>query len=101
MTIFDFVEEPVQPGDWVTLESGKIGGRLTFEEIAESIGKMIVLDMSTQSHAWYKAVLVEKIVFTEIGRRLIYYDGSRQRGSIDEIYFSGKYMSKIKAYELN
>ena len=46
---------------------------------------------ATQSHAWYKAVLVEKILerdeYDGIYRRLIYYDGAKQRGYISEMYF--------------
>lgn len=49
------------------------------------------IGQSTQSHAWYKAVLVEKILerdeYDGRYRRLIYYDGTKQRGYISEMYF--------------
>ena len=89
MNIFDFIEAPVRPGEW--LQESRLGEEMTFDEIAQSVGKVIAIDKSTQSHAWYKAVLVEKILerdeYDGIYRRLIYYDGAKQRGYISEMYF--------------
>ena len=89
MNIFDFIEAPVQPGEW--LQESRLGEEITFDEIAQSVGKVIAIDKSTQSHAWYKAVLVEKILerdeYDGRYRRLIYYDGAKQRGYISEMYF--------------
>lgn len=89
MNIFDFIEPPVKPGEW--LQKSQLGEEMTFDEIAQSVGKVIAIDKSTQSHAWYKAVLVEKILerdeYDGIYRRLIYYDGVKQRGVISEMYF--------------
>ena len=80
MNLFDFIEPPVQPGEW--LQESQLGEEMTFDEIAQSVGKVIAIDKSTQSHAWYKAVLVEKILerdeYDGIYRRLIYYDGAKQ-----------------------
>jgi len=91
MSLFDFIERPVKPGDW--LEENRLGEEMTFDEIAESVGKVIAIDMSTESHAWYEAVCVEKILekdeYDGKYRRLIYYDGVRQRGRISEMYFQG------------
>ncbi len=89
MNLFDFIEKPVQPGEW--LQEEQLGEEITFDEIAQSVGKVIAIDMSTQSHAWYKAVLVEKILekdeYDGRYRRLIYYDGVKKRGYISEMYF--------------
>ena len=89
MNLFDFIEPPVQQGEW--LQESQLGEEMTFDEIAQSVGKVIAIDKSTQSHAWYKAVLVEKILerdeYDGIYRRLIYYDGAKQRGYISEMYF--------------
>lgn len=89
MNLFDFIEPPVQPGEW--LQESQLGEEMTFDEIAQSVGKVIAIDKSTQSHAWYKAVLVEKILerdeYDGKYRRLIYYDGVKQRGYISEMYF--------------
>ncbi len=89
MNIFDFIEAPVRPGEW--LQESRLGEEMTFDEIAQSVGKVIAIDKSTQSHAWYKAVLVEKILerdeYDGRYRRLIYYDGTKQRGYISEMYF--------------
>ena len=90
MNLFDFIEPPVQPGEW--LQESQLGEEMTFDEIPHSLwGKVIAIDKSTQLHAWYKAVLVEKILerdeYDGIYRRLIYYDGAKQRGYISEMYF--------------
>lgn len=101
MDIFSFIPCPVEPGDWLTMESGHIGDQIDFEEIVRSVGKMIVLDKSTQSMTAYKAVLVEKIYTYDDGsgrRRLIYFDGCRQRGLVDEMYFDPHRSRPNKAY---
>lgn len=89
-----------KPGDWIEKES--IGQQLTFDEISRMTGELIVMDMSTESHAWYKVVLVEKIVMVESNtqRRLIYYDGNKQRGLVDEIYFDENMTYPARAYRL-
>lgn len=90
----------VKPGDWV--EWGDVGEQLTFDEITQMIGQMIVMDKSTTSHAWYKVVMVEKIVMVENNtqRRLIYYDGVKQRGLVNEMYFDENIHFPARAYRL-
>ena len=87
------------PGTWVETH----GRELTFDEIAKSIGKIIVMDMSTESHKWFKAVRVERIyTYPESGeRRLIYFDGTKQRGYVNEMYFLPSYTGRFpaRAYE--
>lgn len=89
MSLFDFIIPQVKPGEW--LQESQLGKEITFDEIAQSVGKVIAIDKSTQSHAWYKAVLIEKILerdeYDGRYRRLIYYDGMKQRGYISEMYF--------------
>lgn len=100
ISIFDILQEkePPKAGTWI--ESDMLGEQMTFDEIAESIGKLIVMDLSTVSHAWYKVVLVEKIIEYEGTRRLIYYDGVKQRGYVSEIYFDESMTYPARAYRL-
>lgn len=99
MDLFDFIAVRPKPGDWV--EETLIGRELTFDEITLRKGQLIVYDMSTISHKWYKVVKVEDI-FLKINesRRLIYYDGKKQRGLVDEIYFNSEQLHPARAYEL-
>lgn len=50
LDIFNFINIPKQfkPGDWIEKEF--CGKQLSFDEIANSIGKLIVMDKSTSSH---------------------------------------------------
>lgn len=74
------------PGTWV--EEDMLGNELTFDEITNMVGEIIIIDQSTESHAWYKAARVERIAIDENGdRRLVYFDGTKQRGIISEMYF--------------
>lgn len=102
ISLFDLIteEKSYKPGDWV--ESDVIGKKLTFDEITQLIGELIVMDMSTQSHAWYKVVLVEKIIMVENNtqRRLIYYDGAKQRGLVNEMWFNESLVYPARAYKL-
>lgn len=94
-TLFDTIVDGAElaPGTWVT----EHGPELTFDEITHRVNQIIIMDMSTESHAWYKAVLVEKIIETPEGRRLVYYDGKRQRGLVSEHYFKNR---SSRAYEI-
>jgi len=83
MSLFDIPAEEKNPGEWVT----EYGTEMTFDDIRNSIGQLIVIDLSTQSHEWYKVVRVEDIVCN----RLVYYDGQNQRGIISEVYFKPMY----------
>jgi len=94
-TLFDSVLDAAEPapGTWVETH----GPELTFDEIAQRVGQIIIMDKSTEGHAWYKAVLVERIADTPEGRRLIYYDGKRQRGIVSERYFKNR---SSRVYEI-
>ena len=89
-----------KPGDWI--EAEYVGEQLTFDEIAQMINQLIVMDMSTVSHAWYKVIMVEKIVMVENNtvRRLVYYDGKSQRGLVNEYYFDETMPFPVRAYRL-
>lgn len=89
-----------EPCDWIEKEN--VGKQLTFDEITQMVGKLIVMDKSTASHAWYKVVLVEKIVMVENNtqRRLVYYDGVKQRGLVNEMYFNENITYPARAYRL-
>ena len=48
------------------------GRRLSFDEAAARIGEIIILNISTENHEWFRAVRVLKAVVTQDGeRRLI------------------------------
>ena len=96
-TLFDTIADGAElvPGTWVT----EHGPELTFDEIARRVNQIIIMDMSTESHAWYKAVLVERIADTPDGRRLIYYDGQKQRGLVSEFWFHADHRP-ARAYEI-
>ena len=93
-------DDELLPGTWVKTH----GRELAFDEVAKRVGQMIIMDMSTESHEWFKVVMVEKIVtnFETGQRRLIYYDGGRQRGLVDERYFPENYTGRFpaRAYEV-
>lgn len=92
--------DDIKIGDYV--EEELLGELLTFDEIAEMTGELIVLDNSTKSRAWYKIVKVEKIACNkdENQRRLVFFDGKKQRGMINEIYFDSNYRNPQKAWRL-
>lgn len=98
MNIFDFIEPDPLPGDWI--EEDLVGRELSFDEITGRIGMLIVMDMNTSSHRWYKVVRVERIVTDKNERRLFYYDGTRQRGIVSEMFFNPKIQFPARAYEL-
>lgn len=99
--IFSFIEpqKEFKPGEYI--DKQYLGRQITFDEITERIGKLIVLEKSTSSHEWFMVALVEKIAIVEGNqRRLVYYDGHKQRGLINEMYFSESYHSPVRAFEL-
>jgi hypothetical protein len=83
MSIFDFL---IRPGDW--LDSVENRREMTFDECVNSVGKMILVNESTESHEWYKAMVIESVTLTPNGRRLVCYDGERQRALLDEMFFN-------------
>ena len=57
MSLMDLLapaKEVFKPGDWIEVEN--VGEQLTFDEITQMIDQLIVMDMSTESHEWYKVV---------------------------------------------
>lgn len=85
-------------GDWI--EKEHLGDKLTFDEITQEVGNLIIIDKSTVSREWYKVVLVESIVETTDGRKLVYYDGTRRRGYINEMYFNETITFPSRAWRL-
>ncbi len=102
LDIFSYLQpqqKTFKPGDWV--EKNVVGKQLTFDEITQEVGNLIVMDKSTSSHEWYKVVLVEKIVMVERSqRRLVYYDGTKQRGLVNEMYFDETINYPARAWRL-
>lgn len=87
-----------QPGERVGKSS--LGERLTFREIANMEGCLIAIDNSTKSKESYKIVRIERIIKDSGHRRLVYYDGSKQRGMVDEMYFDEGLPFPARAYRL-
>ena len=103
MNLFDLIERPIEPGDWVDEE--QLGDEISFDEIADKyVNKIIIISKFTKSLKAYKAVMVEKIIPKEENggkyRRLVYYDGVKQRGMIDESYFSKMLTYPVYAWEV-
>lgn len=87
------------PGSFV--EENILGDELTFDEIAEMVGEIIILDRSTESMNWYKAVKVEDVfVSNDDHRHLRYFDGTKQCGIIDEMYFDKSQRSPQRAWRV-
>ena len=98
VNLFDLLALP-NPGEYVT----EHGRELSFDELEEMVGRLIVYDCSTQSHEWLKIVRVVEIYHYPDGRRrLIYSDGTRQHGLVDEMYFLPTYTGLFppRAYAL-
>ena len=66
MSLFD---GELKPGTYVKTH----GRQLSFDEITQRVGQVIIYDRSTESHNWFEAVRVERIyTCPETGeRRLI------------------------------
>ncbi|SEU22329.1 hypothetical protein SAMN05443270_3471 [Lacrimispora sphenoides] len=100
---FDFIrdKQPKQlPGEYIN--SARLGQELSFDEITHRVGNLIAIDCSTESRTWYKVVKIEEIYAYKDGtRRLIYYDGKRQRGLVDEAYFNKARRNPLRAWRLN
>lgn len=98
----DWVNNPnyigLTPGTWV--DEDKLGNQLTFNQITGMVGQNIIIDFSNESKNWYKVVQVEKIVMNGTQRRLVYYDGKKQRGLVNECYFSPDYKYSTTAFEI-
>ena len=102
ISIFDVCIDNLilKPGDYVA--ENQLREELTFDEMAEMVGKSIAFDCSTESHNCYQVVVVEKIHIYEDGsRRLIYYHGKKQRGLVNEMYFNKQLRFPARAWLLN
>jgi len=73
----------LKPGQYVEQH----GKELSFDELSTRIGELVLCDCSTESHEWIKAVRVERIIYGETARRLIYSDGRKQHGYVGEYWF--------------
>lgn len=102
LDIFYYLQSPnrsFKPGDCVGKDV--LGERLTFDEITQEVGNLIVIQ-SIPTRESYRVVRVEKIVLVEEGRqrRLVYYDGTRQNGLENEMYFNEDVQRHIRAYRI-
>lgn len=98
MSLFDTLPNKNKPGDWVT----EHGAELTFDEITQMVGQLIIMDKSTESTEWYQVVRVERIANRADGRVLVYYDGTRQNGYVSELFFPDRYKGRFpsRAYRI-
>jgi len=89
-----------KPGEYVSQH----GRQLAFDELEERVGALIAYDSSVGSH--HNTLRIVRIVeiyhYDDGQRRLIYDDGTRQHGLVDERYFSSAYhgLYPSAAYEL-
>ena len=92
MSLFD---GELEPGTYVETH----GAQLSFEELTHMVGKIVILDRSTQSHAWYKAVrILEVRADSEGTRNLLFFDGGKQLGRVNERWFAPGVKYPEKAY---
>ena len=111
MTLFDFMPKQLSPGEIVETH----GRELTFQEAYGRVGEMLILDVSTQNHEWFKAVFIEESkdipdIYNDCGnllqhgyRRIIAFDGARQRCLLSDYFFTSegyKGPSPIRLYEI-
>lgn len=78
MTIFDFLPEEVKPGDWVEDHGAVICHIMR----PAYIGKLVVMDKSTESRHWYQVGRLENYIPYEGRWRSIIYTGKNQRSLI-------------------
>lgn len=80
MDLFAPVANEFKPGDWIEKEN--VGEQLTFDQITQMVNQLIVMvENNTQ-------------------RRLVYYDGGKQRGMVNEMYFDETMRFPARAYRL-
>lgn len=99
ISLFDSIPPELKPGEWVSDH----GRELSFDECYERVGELLIIDKSTESHEWFKVVRIESTHVNSDGkRRLVYFDGDRTRGYLDEIFFRPGYTGRFpeRAYEL-
>ena len=53
------------------------GRRLSFDDAAARIGEIVILNISTESHEWFRAIRVLKMVITPDGERRIVCERDR------------------------
>lgn len=76
---------PYVPGDYVE----EVGDPLTFGEMYSMIGQLAILDVSTESHEWYKIVMITCISVGNNERRVVFHSGSGTLGNLLDIHFRG------------
>ena len=76
-----YIDKSTEPkiGDYVSEDM--LGELLTFDELAEMEGQLVVANYSTESKNWYKVVQVGKTVEQKPdGRRLLFRDNPKKKG---------------------
>lgn len=87
------------PGTWV--EEDMLGDELTFDEITNMVGELIILDKSTDSQSCYKAVKVEEVfISSDENRCFRYFDGAKQRGTVSEVWFEKNRRKPERAWRI-
>ena len=87
------------PGTWV--EEDMLGDELTFDEITNMVGELIILDKSTDSQGCYKAVKVEEVfISSDENRCFRYFDGAKQHGTVSEVWFEKNRCKPERAWRI-
>ena len=96
MNIFDLIRER-KAGDIVET----YGRELAFDELPDMKGRLIVISKDTVSTKWRVVVRVVDVIWNsyEGCRRLIYSEGGRQRGMVDERYFKADSPWRVRIWE--
>lgn len=85
LTFDDLLGVPT-PGEIVE----RHGRRLTFAEAAAKIGEIVILNISTENHEWFRAVRVLRTVTTPDGEQRIICERDKGLCYLGERYFRMK-----------
>lgn len=66
------------------------GRRLSFDEAAAKIGEVIILNISTENHEWFRAIRVLRTVVTPDGDRRLICERDKGLCYLGERYFLEK-----------
>ena len=96
MSIFDcFPEACLKPGDYVT----KHGAVICHIMRKGFIGRMVVMDVSTESHEWWRVGRLEEYIYNDDNQcwRSVVYYGKKQRALVD--HFPGVEIFELRPRE--
>lgn len=77
---------PYAPGDYVE----QVGKPLKYDDLYHLIGEMVVVDVSTESHTWYRVALITGLTEGGDERRVIFSYAESSLNSIQDVHFMNK-----------